>query len=152
MEAREPVHALSAYGITWRYARGLLRARVPALAVVVLLSVSIIGLPWAILYGTRWLFIEREVLLGGREAKEARQASAELVRGRTLYTFGASAAINATGVLLGPVIGMLLVLLTDVPLGFINVLSSLVYLALIPFVGIAITLLYYDLRERAEGA
>jgi hypothetical protein len=29
---------------------------------------------------------------------------------------------------------------------YVNVVSSILYLALIPFVGIALTLLYYDLK------
>jgi hypothetical protein len=45
-----------------------------------------------------------------------------------------------------------MVLLSSIALGYINVISSIFYLVLIPYVGIALTLLYFDLQERAGEA
>ena len=53
--------------------------------------------------------------------------------------------------MIGPVIGMLLVLLTSAALGFVNLISSIFYLALIPYAAIGLTLLFYDLKLKHEG-
>jgi hypothetical protein len=46
---------------------------------------------------------------------------------------------------------MLLVLLTSAAVGFVNLISSVFYLVLIPFAALGLTLLYYDLELTQEG-
>ena len=54
----------------------------------------------------------------------------------------------AIGLLLGPVVAVLLLFFTDTTPALANIISSLIYVALVPYVGIAMTLAYYELRER----
>jgi hypothetical protein len=129
----------------------LLGARLRALAILALLSVTIIGIPVAVYLGVRWTFLEQAVLIEGAGAREARGVSADVVKGRWWRTLGVGYSVALIGIGLGPVIGMALVLLSSVALAYINVLSSLFYVALIPYVGIAMTLLYFDLQERRAG-
>jgi hypothetical protein len=60
--------------------------------------------------------------------------------------------VNGTVALLGPAIGVALMFVTSASLGLINLVSSLVYVFVLPAVGIVIALLFFDLRIRTEGA
>jgi hypothetical protein len=62
-----------------------------------------------------------------------------------------SALVNVTAFLLGPVVGVAVLFLTSSSLAVINLISSLVYAVVVPYAGIAITLLFYDLRRRYAG-
>jgi hypothetical protein len=141
-----------AYEIEWRELKDLALARVSRLIIIVLLSVTIVGIPVAIYLGIRWLFIEHAVILEHRTWHEAPGASVQIVREDWLRAFGAVAAIVLAGLFVGPVVGMALLLLTSTSLAFVNIVSSVFYVALIPYVGIALTLLYYDLKLKHEGS
>jgi hypothetical protein len=132
--------------LVWRNTVQLALARARALLVIIALSVTLIGIPWAMWFATRWGFLEQAVLLEGEHGPGARKLSTRLVDGQVLRTFGSITTISLTGIAIGPVIGASLVLLTSASLVYVNVVSSVLYLALIPFVGIALTLLYYDLK------
>ena len=137
---------IESYRTVIRKLADLFIARMFTLAIIVLLSITVVGIPIAVVLGVRWLFIEQEILLDGSSRREARSRSWELVKGRGPRTFGITAALAVTGIFAGPLIGMTLVLLTSTSLIFVNLLSSLLYLALVPYVGIGLTLLYFDLK------
>ena len=59
--------------------------------------------------------------------------------------------MNGTVALLGPIIGVAMMFVTSASLGLINLVSALVYVFVLPAAGIAIALLFYDLRIRKEG-
>jgi hypothetical protein len=61
------------------------------------------------------------------------------------------ALANVTAFLLGPIVGVAVLFLTSGSLVVINLISSLVYAVVVPYAGIAITLLFYDLRCRQAG-
>jgi len=65
--------------------------------------------------------------------------------------FAITALVNVTAFLLGPIVGVLVLFLTSSSLAVIDVISSLVYAVVMPYAGIAIALLFYDLRRRAEA-
>ena len=146
-EDRE-IRVFDAYRTVWRDAGALARARLRSLGIVALWLVSIVGIPMGVRQGVRWLFLEHAVLIEGTDAREARRTSEETVEGQFWRVFGATALIIAGAVLTGPVIGMALVLFTSAALGWINLLSSVFFMLFVPFSGIALTLLYYDLRLR----
>jgi hypothetical protein len=77
-----------------------------------------------------------------------------LTQGRLWRTARLSVTVNVVGAISGPVIGIVLLFLSDLPLAAINGISSLVFVVAIPFVGVAMTLLYGDLlaAERAAPA
>jgi hypothetical protein len=41
--------------------------------------------------------------------------------------------------------------MTSVPLVYINLATSIVFVAIVPFVAIAMSLVYFDLQARGEG-
>jgi hypothetical protein len=149
--AGRSVSITGAYKLLWHRLKELFQARIVTLVVLFLFVISIIGIPFAVYYGVRWLFIEQIIQLDGAEPRDARRRSAEIVSGDWLRTALAASAIVVTGIAVGPIIGMLLVLLTSAALGFVNLISSIFYLVLIPFVGIGLTLLYYDVKLEHDG-
>jgi hypothetical protein len=78
--------------------------------------------------------------------------SSELVSGHGPRVLAISALVNVTAFLLGPIAGVPVLFLTSSPLGFMNLISSLVYAVVVPYAGIAIALLFFDLRCRQAGA
>ena len=68
-----------------------------------------------------------------------------------MRVFAIAALVNGTVALLGPIIGVAMMFVTPASLGVINFVSSLVYVFVLPAAGIAITLLFYDLRIRKAG-
>ena len=66
-------------------------------------------------------------------------------------------AVAGSGLLLGPVVGMLM-LLTSASFDFVNLVSATIYVVTLPFVAVVTTYLYFDLLvrerlapERADG-
>ena len=67
------------------------------------------------------------------------------LRVASLVGFGALLALVA-----GPLVGALLILLTDAPLALMNVLAGIVYALTMPFVALVTTYLYFDTRVREQ--
>jgi hypothetical protein len=91
-------------------------------------------------------------VLEDRPAGDALRRSAELVDGRWWRTFGITAVVDLVAALSGPLFGVLLLLLTDRSLNFINVTGSLIYTITVPYAAIALTLYYFNLDERKRDA
>jgi hypothetical protein len=79
-------------------------------------------------------------------AVAGRRGSSALVRGRWLRV----ASLVGVGALLalaaGPVLGAVLILLTDAPLPLLNLIAGVVYALAMPFVALTTTYLYFDIR------
>jgi hypothetical protein len=135
-------------------------ARTPSL----LGSVAIVAVVWVLLTSTavltplavwlvvRWALVAQVVELEGRRAVDAVHRSAELVRGQwwrvaSIVGVGAGVAIVA-----GPFVGALLILLTDWPLTVQNLIAGITYALVMPFVALATSYVYFDLRVRHELA
>jgi hypothetical protein len=130
--------------------RPLLAALGLAVAAWVALTATGILLPVAIWLAVRWSLFGQVVELEDRSALDALRRSAELVRGRwlrvaSLVGLGAVLALGA-----GPLIGALLILLTDAPLPLLNVVAGVIYSIAIPFVAVTTTYVYMDARTRVE--
>jgi hypothetical protein len=50
----------------------------------------------------------------------------------------------------GPLLGALLIFVTDAPLALLNVVAGLVYALTMPFVALTTSYVYFDARVRAE--
>ena len=57
---------------------------------------------------------------------------------------------GALALLLGPLLGALLIFLTDAPLGLLNVVAGIVYALAMPFVALVTAYVYFDTRARFE--
>ena len=66
--------------------------------------------------------------------------------------FAITALVNVTAFLAGPILGIAVLFLTSSSLAVIDLISSVVYVFVMPYVGLAIVLLFYDLRQRVGAA
>jgi hypothetical protein len=113
-----------------------------------LLTITVVGIPFAILYLVRKAVVTQACVIEELHATASLRRSTKLVRGQGLRVLAIAACVNVTAYLLGPIVGVLFLFLTPSSLSLINVISSLVYVVVMPYVGIAIALLFYDLRRR----
>ncbi|MDX6654776.1 MAG: hypothetical protein QOH18_1486, partial [Solirubrobacterales bacterium] len=116
---------------------------------VLLLALTVIGLPWALWKLVGWAFVQEEVIFTDKGFRESFKASSELVRGRWLRTARVIVIFYVIGIAAGPLLTFALIF-TALPLFWINVIGSLVFALLIPFTALGGTFLYFDLSVREE--
>jgi hypothetical protein len=117
------------------------------LVTVVLLTITVVGIPFAIHRFIRWSLFAQACMLGDLSATESLRGSSVLIRGRWWRTFGFTVLVDVLAILSGPLFGVGLLLVTDHSLNFINLAAALVYTVTVPFAAIQLTLL---LRPRGE--
>jgi hypothetical protein len=139
----------SAYARVLRRLGPLARGMATELAMVILLTITVVGIPFAIHRFVRWSLFAQACMLGDLSATESLHHSSELVRGVWWRTFRFTAVVDALAVLSGPLFGVGLLLLTDHSLEFINLAAALVYSVTVPYAAIQLTLYYFDLEARA---
>ncbi len=125
----------------------LLGAVLRALVIVLLLAITIIGLPWAIQRMVRWLFVEQAVILDGASPSAALSRSATAVQGRWWRTLGVAIVIGLISALPASILAAVLVFAPPLVAGTAN---SFMNALLLPFGVTAMTLLYLDLQVRKE--
>jgi hypothetical protein len=90
------------------------------------------------------------VELEGRPAIEGLRRSGELVRERWFRVASLVGVGALLALLAGPLLGALLILLTDMPLALLNVVAGVVYTFALPFVAVTTCYVYFDARSRFE--
>jgi hypothetical protein len=143
---------LSAYRGVWARFKRVVGAQLLAMLALVLMALTIIGIPFAAWKYVGWLFVQQKILFEDQRLREAFRGSSDLVRGRWWYTLRVAAFFWVVSVVVGPFLGFALIF-TAMPLLLINVIGSIVFALLIPYVAIGQTLLYLDLQvtERAPA-
>src|SRR5262245_25890047 len=144
------VHCWGAmYERLWRVVAGQLLATV----LLLLMVLTVIGLPFAVYFYIAWQFVQQEILFKNASIREALSGSHSLVRGRWWRTVRVAGVLWLLSVVTGPVLGFFLIFLNFSPV-LVNVIGSVVFALLIPYVAIGRTLLYFDLEasEQAEAA
>ena len=139
-----------AYGLVlsrfWRLVGGELLYNV----LLALLLISVIGIPVAIWKFVDWQFVQQEILFEDKSIRDAFRGSTRVVRGNWLRTLGIGGALFLISVSVGPVLGFVLIF-KNFSLLWVNVLSSVVFALLVPYIAIGRTLLYLDVAARKEG-
>lgn len=131
----------------WRLIIGQLLASF----LVLLMAVTVIGIPFAIWKFIGWQFVQQEILFEDKSIREAFRGSSRVVRGHWLRTLRIAGFFWLLSVVAGPVLGFALIF-ANLSLTWINIIGSLVFALLAPYVAIGRTLLYFDLQERREEA
>ena len=126
--------------LVWTLARGGL--------IVLLLTISVIGIPWAVNRSVRWMFGSQAAVLGGIRGKAALDDSATAVRGRWWQAAANGAVLAFIGAAPGVIVGLTLLILARFPVDAANSVGSIVYALAQPFAIAGLTLLY--LRWRGE--
>jgi hypothetical protein len=145
-----PVGALHAYRAALTKTRPLLGGLGLAVLVALLLSVTTVLIPVAIWLAIRWILFAQVVELEDRSGIGGLRRSFALVGGRWLRL----ASLLGIGALLalaiGPLLGALLIVLTDAPLALLNIVAGIVYALAMPFVALMTSYAYFDVRVREE--
>lgn len=131
----------------WRVVAGQLLVPLGFLA----LAITIIGIPIAIWKFVCWQFVQQEILIEDKGVGDAFRGSSGLVRGRWWHTVRTLGFFWLLSIAAGPVLGFTLIF-TNFSLFWINVIGSVVFALLVPYVALGRTLLYFDLGTRAEEA
>jgi hypothetical protein len=122
------------------------------MVLVLLLAVTIIGIPFAIWKYVQWQFVQQEILFEDKSFREAFRGSSRIVRGHWWRTVRIAGFLWLLSVVPGPVLGFVLIF-TPLSLTWANVVGSVVFALLVPYVATGRTLLYWDLATRqAEAA
>ena len=128
------------YSAAWRRIGNLIGAYLLVGIVVLLLAITIIGIPIAIYFGVRWCFVLQAVLIEGSGITESLSRSSNLVEANWWRVFGIMLVIG------------LIVWAITFALSFIPVIGAIIgAVVATPIMAAAQTLLYYDLRHRKGG-
>ncbi len=120
-----------------------------ATAVITALVLTIVGIPVAIWLLVRWLFITPAAIIDGRCGWDAPRRSVDVVRRRWFRTAWAAAVINLIAIATGPLLALVLLFVTEIPLIAINMFGALMYALVVPYAAIATAYLYLSNGERA---
>jgi hypothetical protein len=146
------IGALQAYRLAADSIAPLFGALVFAAIVVSLLASSLFLIPIAVWLAGRWALIAPVIELEGAPAFGALRRSGRLVRRRWLKVSSLIVAGGALAIVVGPLVGVLLILGTDAPFWLVNVVAGLVYAVTMPFVALTTAYVYFDVRVRRELA
>ena len=97
----------------------------------------------------RWALLVPTVQLENRSGRQGLRRSAELVRGRWLRVGSLVGVGVVLALVAGPLVGALLIFITDAPLALLNLVAGVVYALAMPFVAITTAYTYFDARARA---
>jgi hypothetical protein len=145
IESRKDNSVLEDYREMARKFPAVVVPRLKAVAIVVLLTVTVVGIPWAVRHVVRWAFIEEAILLDGVPSRDASAASARAVDGRWWHAAWALLVLGLLAYAAGPAVAFGLLLLSGAAVSTINIVSSLVFAAMTPFAAVARALLYFSL-------
>ena len=145
-----PIGPIGAYRLAFDSARPLFGAVFIAVTAVSILVSSVVLVPIAIWLAVRWALGVFAVELEGCSAIEALRRSRRLVRRHWLKVASLTVFGTALALVLGPLIGALLIVLTSAPLSLLNLVAGVVNAVTMPFVALTTAYVYFDARARVE--
>jgi hypothetical protein len=150
IDAGRSIGPVRAYRLAADSVAPLFGALLLAALVVSLLANSVFLIPIAVWLAGRWALIAPVIELEDASSIGGLRRSARLVRRRWLKVSSLIVAVGALAILVGPLVGVLLILGTDAPFWLVNVIAGLVYTVTMPFVALTTTYVYFDARVRGE--
>jgi hypothetical protein len=150
IDAGRSIGPIRAYRIALTRTRPLFGALAIAVAAWAALTATVVLIPVAVWLLVRWALFAQNVELEGLTAVKALRRSAELVRGRWFHVASLVGAGAALGILAGPFLGAVLILLTSAPPAWLNLVSGIVHALALPFVALTTSYVYFDARTRRE--
>ena len=137
------------WGKLWR----VVGAQLLVWVFLALMILTVIGIPFALYFYVAWQFVQQEILFEDRSIRESLRGSHARVRGHWWRTVVVTAILALIGVVIGPVLGFFLIFL-NLTAVLVNLIGSIVFALVLPYVALGRTLLYLDLctREQTEEA
>lgn len=118
---------------------------------VLLIALTIIGIPFAIWKYVEWQFVQQEIMFKDKGMRAAFHGSTRLVRGNWWRTVRVAVILWLISTVTGPALGFALIF-TPLPLVWANIVGTIVFALLVPYVAIGRTLLFWDLSVRHQEA
>jgi hypothetical protein len=146
-----PIRVAEAWRRTLRRAGTLAWLVVRVTLIALLLAITIVGIPFAIRYLVRAVLSPQACVLEGLSAKDAIARSGRLVRGRFWSVLVFGGLVYLVGTAVGPLAGGILIAATPLPVWLANLVAALIHAFALPFVGVVLTLLFYDRRLAGEA-
>lgn len=115
------------------------------IVVVLALSVTIVGIPFAIYLGIRWAFFTQAIMIDSESSADATKASAYIVQGSWWRTFGILLLIGLLSSLPAAAVSLAFSPAAVIAAGLA---SAVVGVVVFPFSAGAATLLFFDLSSR----
>ena len=143
------VRALGAYRKALHKFPPLLGSVLIAFVVVVALELTFVGIPLAVWLLVRWSLLGQVVQLEGPGVVGALRRSGQLVHRHWWRVASITVGLAGLALIAGPVLGVLLLLVTDAAFNVVNLIAGLVYVVAMPFVAVATTYLYHDVNVRS---
>src|SRR6476661_520706 len=109
------------------------------------------AIPIAFWKYVQWQFVQQEIMFKDTGMRAAFHGSTRLVRGNWWRTVRVAALLWLISVATGPILGFALIF-TPLPLVWANIVGTIVFALLVPYVAIGRTLLFWDLSARHEMA
>jgi hypothetical protein len=128
----------------------LLGVVVIASVVIALVSLTTIGVVLGSWLIVRWAFLAQVVVLEDVPALGALGRSSRLVRGNWWRTASLLLFVITVALLVGPLVGTFLLFVSSASFDFVNLLSGLLYVIVLPYAAIASTYMYFDLRVEKQ--
>ena len=150
LDAGRDVRAVGAYRLALRRIRPLLGSIAIFVAVLVVLTTTVLGIPLALWLAVRWSLLAPVVELEDRPPFEALRRSGALVRGRWLRVGSLVGLGGLIALAAGPLLGALLIFVSNSSLAFLNLFAGIVYAIALPFVALVTVYVYCDARARQE--
>ncbi len=150
IDAGREIGAVGAYRLTFRRLRPLLGAIALFVVVWAVLTTTVFLIPVAIWIAVRWALVAPVVELEDRLPFRSLRRSGALVRGRWIRVGSLVGVSAALALVTGPLLGAILILLTNIPLVFLNLVAGVVYALAMPFVALVTAYVYFDSRARVE--
>ena len=148
IEAGRPPDFARAYDAAFERFWVLLAAVLRVTFHVLLFAITVVGIPWAVQRAVRWIFVAQAVLLDGTSAKAALTYSADAVTGSWWRTLGIWLLISIAAALPVALVSGAFAL---APVAVASTVNAAIDALVLPFVILALTLLYFDLQARKES-
>jgi hypothetical protein len=150
IDGGRPIGALRAYWLARESVPRLLGALLVAAVTVSFLASSLYLIPIAVWLAGRWALIVPAIELEHLSAIGGLRRSARLVRGHWFKVASLIVAGGALVLVIGPLVGVTLILGTSAPFWLVNVVAGVVNAVTMPFVALTTAYVYFDARVRNE--
>jgi len=142
---RRPIQIKNAYAFSFRRLFPRLGALVFSGVALILMWITLLGIPFAIRYGGLWVFILQTASVEGFGPRGAMSRSAALVRGSWSRVAGILFVSGIVFAIVGGIVSYIV--------GFIPIAGATIgAIITAPFLIIAHTLIYFDLRTQKDEA
>ncbi|MGC4107795.1 MAG: hypothetical protein QM753_15850 [Thermomicrobiales bacterium] len=116
-----------------------------------LITITIIGIPFALYRATQWAYAPHAIVLDGAGVRNSRHMSRNAIKGDWLRTIGMASLVTYVAGLPGPIVGILLIIVFKVDIQVGGTVSSLIYAVMYPITIITSTLYYLHRKhQKAE--